>query len=78
MKKTLIVFFSFLLISSTSYAGSCPVLLKQVDAKISESKLSADKFKAIKTLRDSGEKAHNDGKHSESEKLLNQALKDLG
>lgn len=78
MKKTLIVFFSFLLISSTSYAGSCPVLLKQVDAKISESKLSADKLKAIKTLRDSGEKAHNDGKHSESEKLLNQALKDLG
>ena len=78
MKKTLIVFFSFLLISSTSYAGSCPALLKQIDAKFSESKLSADKLKAIKTLRDSGEKAHNDGKHSDSEKLLNQALKDLG
>ncbi len=78
MKKTIVIIFSFLLISSTSFAGSCPVLLKQVDAKIAKSKLSADKLKAVKTLRDNGEKAHKSGKHSDSEKFLNQALKDLG
>jgi len=78
MKKIFVLIFSFLLISSTSFAGSCPVLLKQVDAKIAKSKLSSDKLKAVKTLRDNGEKAHKSGKHSDSEKFLNQALKDLG
>ena len=78
MKKIFFLIFSFLLISSTSFAGSCPVLLKQVDAKIAKSKLSSDKLKAVKTLRDNGEKAHKSGKHSDSEKFLNQALKDLG
>lgn len=78
MKKIFIIIFSFLLISSTSFAGSCPALLKQVDEKITKSKLSADKLKAIKTLRNNGEKAHKSGKHTDSEKFLNQALKDLG
>ncbi len=67
-----------MLISSTSFAGSCPAILKQVDAKISSSKLSPAVLKEVKTLRDNGEKAHKSGKHAESEKLLNEALKKLG
>jgi hypothetical protein len=78
MKKIITLVFSLMLISSTSFAGSCPAILKQVDAKISSSKLSPAILKEVKTLRDNGEKAHKSGKHAESEKLLNEALKKLG
>ena len=45
--------------------GSCPMMAKNIDDKIEEAQ----------KLRDAGVKAHEDGKHAESEKLLNQALK---
>jgi hypothetical protein len=32
----------------------------------------------VKTLRDQGEKAHKTGKHADSEKILQEALKKLG
>ena len=78
MKKLLTLITSFIILSSVAYAGSCPMLIKQVDAKISSSKLSSAVLKEVKTLRDNGEKAHKSGKHAESEKLLNEALKKLG
>ena len=64
MKKIVITLF-LVLFTSSVYAGSCPMMAKNIDSKIEEAQ----------KLRDAGFKAHEDGKHAESEKLLNQALK---
>ena len=45
-------------------AGSCQLLAKQIDDKITEAQ----------KLRDNGMKAHNAGDHAQSEDLLKKAL----
>ena len=65
MKKLLLISMLVLFTGSAAYAGSCPMMAKNIDSKIEEAQ----------KLRDAGVKAHDDGKHAESEKLLNQALK---
>ena len=64
MKKIVITLF-LVLFTSSVYAGSCPMMAKNIDSKIEEAQ----------KLRAAGFKAHEDGNHAESEKLLNQALK---
>ena len=72
MKKYLFTI-CFVLVSSYSFAGSCPMLWNNVDSEISN--VSDESLKAkIQELRDQGEKAHSNGDHSKSEKLLNEAL----
>ena len=72
MKKYLLII-CFILVSSKSFAGSCPMLWNKVDNKISN--VSDESLKAkIQELRDAGEMAHSNGDHSKSEKLLNEAL----
>ena len=72
MKKLFISIF-FLLISNVAFAGSCPMLWGKIDSSINN--VEDEKLKVkIQELRDSGKKAHSDGDHSESEKLLNEAL----
>ena len=72
MKKLFISIF-FLLISNVAFAGSCPMLWGKIDSSINN--VADEKLKVkIQELRDSGKKAHSDGDHSESEKLLNEAL----
>ena len=72
MKKLFISIF-FLLISNVAFAGSCPMLWGKIDSSINN--VADEKLKVkIQDLRDSGKKAHSDGDHSESEKLLNEAL----
>ena len=67
----LIVFFA----SNLAYAGSCPLLMKEIDQLIEQSKqLSKEQLAEIKQLRQQGEEAHNQGDHKESEDLLKQAL----
>ena len=63
MKKLLIIIY-FSIISSVSFAGSCPMLSKNLDSKIQEAQ----------KMRDAGMKAHDAGDHAESEELLNKAL----
>jgi len=63
MKKLLLVF-TLLLFTSSAYAGSCPMLWGKIDSKITE----------IQKLRDAGKKAHDEGDHAKSEKLLKEAL----
>ena len=72
MKKLFISIF-FLLISNVAFAGSCPMLWGKIDSNINNVVDNELKVK-IQELRDSGKKAHSDGDHSESEKLLNEAL----
>tara|TARA_Y100001970_G_scaffold140960_1_gene173601 strand:+ start:91 stop:297 length:207 start_codon:yes stop_codon:yes gene_type:complete len=64
MKKTLLIL-ALTLFSSSAFAGSCPMLWAEIDSKIEK----------IQKLRDDGKKAHDDGNHSKSEELLNEALK---
>ena len=72
MKKLFISIF-FLLISNVAFAGSGPMLWGKIDSSINN--VADEKLKVkIQELRDSGKKAHSDGDHSESEKLLNEAL----
>ena len=67
----LIVFFA----SNLAHAGSCPLLMKEIDQLIEQSKqLSKEQLAEIKQLRQQGEEAHNQGDHKESEDLLKQAL----
>ena len=72
MKKILITIY-FILSSNVAFAGSCPMLWGKIDSNINNVTNGELKVK-IQELRDAGEKAHSDGDHSESEKLLNEAL----
>jgi len=62
--KKLTLILSILLFTGSAFAGSCPMMAKGVDAKISEAQ----------KLRDAGMKAHDAGNHAKSEELLNKAL----
>ena len=62
-----------MLISNAALAGSCPMLWGKIDSSVNN---VADKELKVKIqeLRDAGEKAHSNGDHSKSEKLLNEAI----
>ena len=62
--KNIILSITFVMFTGTVFAGSCPMMAKNIDAKIEEAQ----------KLRDAGMKAHESGDHVNSEKLLNQAL----
>ncbi len=62
--KRLTLILSFLIFTSSAFAGSCPMMAKGVDAKIAEAQ----------KLRDAGMKAHDSGDHAKSEELLDKAL----
>ena len=62
--KKIILSIVFVMFTSAVFAGSCPMMAKNIDAKIEEAK----------KLRDAGMKAHETGDHAKSEELLNQAL----
>ena len=72
MKKLFISIY-FLLISNAALAGSCPMLWGKIDSSINNVADKELKLK-IQELRDAGEKAHSNGDHSKSEKLLNEAI----
>ena len=62
--KNIILSITFVMFTGTVFAGSCPMMAKNIDAKIEEAQ----------KLRDAGMKAHESGDHAKSEELLNQAL----
>tara|TARA_B100001059_G_scaffold122788_1_gene122709 strand:- start:260 stop:466 length:207 start_codon:yes stop_codon:yes gene_type:complete len=62
--KNLIIASIIVLFSTSVFAGSCPMMAKQVD----------DKIKQAQELRDNAMVAHDSGDHSKSEELLNEAL----
>ena len=62
--------------SSLAFAGSCPMQMKDIDAKISSNPtLAAADMEKVKKLRADGEAFHKAGKHAESEKALGEAKK---
>ncbi len=62
--KNIILSIVFVIFASSAFAGSCPMMANNIDAKIEEAQ----------KLRDAGMKAHESGDHAKSEELLNQAL----
>mgnify|MGYP001299808561 CR=1 FL=1 len=62
--KNIILSILFVMFASSAFAGSCPMMAKNIDTKIEEAQ----------KLRDAGIQAHSDGDHAKSEELLNKAL----
>ena len=63
MKKILILL-TFILFTGSAYAGSCPMMAKNLDSKIEKAQ----------KMRDAGMKAHEAGDHAKSEELMNKAM----
>jgi|TARA_B100000780_G_C20939873_1_gene374832 hypothetical protein len=63
MKKFLILTI-LVLFTGSAYAGSCPMMAKNLDNKIEEAQ----------KMRNAGMKAHEAGDHAKSEELLNKAM----
>ena len=63
MKKFLILSI-LVLFTGSAYAGSCPMMAKNLDSKIEEAQ----------KMRAAGMKAHDAGDHAKSEELLNKAM----
>ncbi len=76
--KNALVLAALALFSSAAIAGSCPKLMKEVDAALPSAKLSAAQMTEVKKLRADGEALHKAGKHGDSEAALNKAKKMLG
>ncbi len=62
--KKIILTLCLVLFTSSSFAGSCPMMAKNID----------DKIKKAQELRNQGMDAHKAGDHAKSEELLNKAL----
>ena len=62
--KKIVITLCLVLFTSSAYAGSCPMMAKNID----------DKIKKAQELRDQGMDAHNAGNHAKSEELLGKAL----
>ena len=62
--KKIIITLCLVLFTSSAFAGSCPMMAKNID----------DKIKKAQELRDQGMDAHKAGDHAKSEELLSEAL----
>jgi hypothetical protein len=62
--KNFLILSMLVLFTSSAYAGSCPMMAKNLDSKIEEAQ----------KLRAAGMKAHGAGDHAKSEELLNKAM----
>jgi hypothetical protein len=77
MKKLLSLTFMILLLPSVAFAGSCPMLKSEVEAKIAtlDQTQHATLISFALMLHEQGVKAHESGDHGISEDLFNGALR---
>ena len=75
--KKIIVTLAFVLLTTSAFSYSCPMLWGEVDELLktaeANGKTSAQ-IEEIKILRDKGKKAHDEGSHEMSEIFLKKAL----
>ena len=69
---------TFALLSANASAGSCPNDMKQIDAAMAGSSLSAADMETVKKLRAEGERRHKSGDHTGSVAALDEAKEMLG
>jgi len=62
--KKIVITLCLVIFTSSAFAGSCPMMAKNID----------DKIKKAQELRDQGMDAHKAGDHAKSEELLGKAL----
>ena len=62
--KNFLILSMLVIFTSSAYAGSCPMIAKNLDSKIEEAQ----------KMRNAGMKAHEAGDHAKSEDLLNKAM----
>ena len=62
--KNFLILSMLVIFTSSAYAGSCPMIAKNLDSKI----------EVAQKMRDAGMKAHEAGDHVKSEELLNKAM----
>jgi hypothetical protein len=62
--KNFLILSMLVLFASSAYAGSCPMMAKNLDSKIEEAQ----------KMRAAGMKAHEARDHAKSEELLNKAM----
>ena len=62
--KKIVITLCLVIFTSSAFAGSCPMMAKDID----------DKIKKAQELRDQGMDAHKAGNHAKSEELLGKAL----
>ena len=62
--KNIIILLTLIFFTSSAYAGSCPMMVMNLDGKIEKAQ----------KMRDAGMKAHEAGDHAKSEELLNKAM----
>ena len=72
------LFFALTFASSIALAGSCPKLMKEIDAALPSAKISAAQMTEVKKLRADGEAQHKAGGHADSVASLNKAKGILG
>lgn len=65
-------------VATPAFAGTCPVLSKQVTAGLAKSSQAAATKAEITTLRNKGDMEHRTGKHAQSVTTLKKALAMLG
>lgn len=69
-------------LSTAAIAGSCPLLMKDIDAALQDpavaERLSDDQLTEARQLRKEGEEAHESGDHARSMEVLGQAKDILG
>lgn len=63
-----------LLLAVPAMASQCPTLVRQIDTQLETAQLDANTREQVVMLRNQGESLHQQGKHGESAKTLNQAL----
>jgi len=61
--KQFIILSLLVLFTGSAFAGSCPMMAKNLDSKIENAQ----------KMRDAGMKAHKEGDHAKSEELLSKA-----
>jgi len=81
MKRTslaVVLAASLAMASGAALAGSCPTVMKAIDAALPTAKLDAAKMSEVQKLRAEGEAHHKAGKHDDSIAALNKAKSILG
>ena len=79
LKKALVAAALSFFSASSAFAGSCPVMVKAIDASLSSgTSLSGEEIVEVKALRDKGDAEHAAGKHAEAVATLQKAKDMLG
>lgn len=79
MKRIVLAGAFSILMATPVLAGSCPLMVKDIDAALQSAKgLSTEQVAEVKALRDQGEAQHKAGSHGDSVATLQKAKNILG